>query len=324
MSTSLSPTLQSVAVRPAATGFGLAMSPQSIEAAEKFCQQLSKTDFVPKAFRGKPDSIMVVGAMGARLGVDVFTAMSGIADINGKPCVYGDLMMAVCLNHPEFEDCLETTEGKAYEDNFTAVCTAKRKGRAPVVRSFSVVEAKEGGLWKKAGPWTTVPQRMLQMRARAFALRDTFADALAGMHAVEEMEDVVDVTASATVRAEPKAAKRRTVGAVADPLNLSAAGQVAVEAEAEIENKKDKPAAEQTKTLEVQTAPKPTTARCQDVTGALMKRGPGGKVMAQGIMARWKLAVVAELEQLTDDDRQAYIDEIQDADAKLETVGGGK
>ena len=313
-----------VAIRPASSGFGLVMSPQTIEQTREFCTMLSKTEFAPKAFRGKPDSIMVVGAMGARLGVDVFTAMSGIADINGKPCVYGDLMLAVCLNHPEFEDCLESVEGKAYEDTFTAVCTARRKGREPVTRSFSVIEAKEGGLWKKAGPWTTVPQRMLQMRARAFALRDTFADALAGMHGVEEMEGVVDVTDSVTVHADPKPAKRRTIDAGKVPAaETTAPVETGTDTGAPQGAGGEDPAAGQAevKTLGEHVAeaePAPTTARCQEVTESLMKRGAGGKALVAGVMKRWKLTVVTELDQLTDDDRQAYIDEIVESDAKLE------
>jgi hypothetical protein len=313
-----------VAIRPASSGFGLVMSPQTVEDTRKFCQMLAATEFVPKAFRGKPDSIMVVGAMGARLGVDVFTAMAGIADINGKPCVYGDLMMAVCLNHPEFEDCLESLDGKAYEDAFQAVCTVKRKGREPVTRTFSVIEAKEANLWKKAGPWTSTPQRMLQMRARAFALRDTFADALAGMHAVEEMEGLVDVTATATVHAEPQPAKRRTVPAVESKPEPTKGAETVITKQTP---PADEPPAEQTQTGDITppAKPEPTVTRCQDVTAALMKRGAGGKALVAGIMKRWSLALVTDLAQLTDDDRQAYIDEVAEADAKLEPVtGGGK
>jgi hypothetical protein len=40
---------------------------------------------------------------------------------------------------------------------------------------------------------------MLQNRARAFALRDAFADALAGFHSREEMTDAIDITADTTV-----------------------------------------------------------------------------------------------------------------------------
>ena len=41
----------------------------------------------------------------------------------------------------------------------------------------------------KQGPWTQYPKRMRQMRARAFALRDVFADILKGMPIAEELQD---------------------------------------------------------------------------------------------------------------------------------------
>ena len=53
----------------------------------------------------------------------------------------------------------------------------------------------KAGLWAKSGPWTQYPKRMMQMRARGFALRDKFADALGGLITVEEAQDyqVVDM-----------------------------------------------------------------------------------------------------------------------------------
>lgn len=287
--------------------------------------------FGPKDCKG-PASIVVAVAMGARLGLDPFTAIHGIAVVNGRPSLFGDALLAVCQNHPSWEDFVEEWTGKKYDDDFTAHCTVLRKGRKPKTETFSVADAKKAALWGKQGPWSAQPQRMMMMRARAFALRGAFGDALAGFHSREEMDDAEPREVEATVHAEPKPAKRRTV-AVTDPLNLSAAEQVKAEAEAEAQNKKDEPAAEQTQTevktlgehvAEAQPAPKPTTARCQEVTQALMKRGAGGKALVVGIMKRWKLTVVTELDQLTDDDRQAYIDEVTEADAKLEPVAGGK
>jgi hypothetical protein len=298
-------------IPPAATGFGLLMSPQTIKDAREFCDMLARTDFVPKAFRGKPDSIMVCGAMGARLGIDVFSALAGIADINGRPSVYGDLMLALCMQHPAFEDCIETFSGEPYKDNFTATCVAKRKGREPVERSFSVVEAKEAGLWKKPGPWTATPQRMLQMRARSFALRDTFPDRLAGFHSREEMEDApIDVTATATVHDEPKPAKRRSAAAVQD-------SPAAVEpATAAAPSEKTEPAK-----VEVPAAgaePRDVSAdRCVAEFSALWKASEDGKAVAKSIQAKWKLAKIADLAGSNDDDRGAFLDEVGEAMAKV-------
>lgn len=166
--------------------------------------------FAPKDCKG-PQSIVVAVAMGARLGLDPFTAIYGIAVVNGRPSLYGDALLAVCMNHSQWEDFSETWEGKKYEGNFTAICTVKRKGRDPFTVDFCVDDAVQAGLWKKAGPWTTTPMRMLMMRARAFALRGAFADALAGFHSREEMEDspLIDVTASSSVQDEPKPGRVR-------------------------------------------------------------------------------------------------------------------
>jgi hypothetical protein len=144
--------------------------------------------------------------MGARLGLDPFSAMAGIAVVNGRPTLYGDAMLAVCQGHPAFEDIAENITGNG--DAMAATVTVKRKGRSPYAASFSVADAKTAGLWGKQGPWSQNPKRMLTMRARAFALRGAFADALAGFHAREEMDDVIDVTADAVVRpATPEPAR---------------------------------------------------------------------------------------------------------------------
>ena len=71
-----------------------------------------------------------------------------------------------------------------------ATCEAKRRGDAePVVSRFSMADAKRAGLAGKTGPWTQYPKRMLQMRARGFALRDAFPDLLRGFVTAEEAQD---------------------------------------------------------------------------------------------------------------------------------------
>jgi hypothetical protein len=72
----------------------------------------------------------------------------------------------------------------------TAYCEAKRRGyERPTLTSFSVADAKKAGLWGKSGPWTQYPKRMLQLRARGFALRDAFPDVLKGLVTAEEAQD---------------------------------------------------------------------------------------------------------------------------------------
>src|SRR3546814_15381125 len=50
-------------------------------------------------------------------------------------------------------------------------------------------DAKKAGLAGKQGPGSQYPQRMRQMRARAWAMRDGFADVLKGIGIAEEVRD---------------------------------------------------------------------------------------------------------------------------------------
>jgi hypothetical protein len=58
-----------------------------------------------------------------------------------------------------------------------------------VEQRFSVGDAKKANLWGKAGPWTAYPRRMLQWRARGWAIRDAAPNLLFGMTA-EELQDI--------------------------------------------------------------------------------------------------------------------------------------
>jgi hypothetical protein len=151
----------------------------------QFAQMAAKSRLVPQEYRGQPESIMLAVQLGSELGLAPLQSIQNIAIIGSRPTVWGDAMLALVLAHPDCEDVVEGTEN----DN-TAICTVKRRGRAPVVRRFSVSDAKLAALWGKSGPWSTYPSRMLQMRARGFALRDAFPDVLKGLITAEEARDI--------------------------------------------------------------------------------------------------------------------------------------
>lgn len=151
----------------------------------EYSKFIANSSMVPKEYRGKPADIYIAIEMGMELGLKPLQALQNIAVINGKPSIYADGLMAVCRSHPSFENINETFDEKKQ----IAYCTIKRKGQDAQTRSFSVEEAKKAGLWGRTGPWQTYPKRMLQMRARGFALRDVFADAIKGIITVEEAQD---------------------------------------------------------------------------------------------------------------------------------------
>lgn len=159
------------------------LSPRSLDDALKLADYLSDSTIVPKDFQGKPGNILVAIQWGMELGLKPLQAMQNIAVINGRPSLWGDAVLALVLASPLCEYIVE------WEENGTAFCKVKRRGKPEDIQRFGQEEAKQAGLIGKQGPWSQYPQRMKKMRARAFAIRDNFADVLKGIQIAEEVGD---------------------------------------------------------------------------------------------------------------------------------------
>lgn len=162
---------------------GFSLTPRNLGEAMEFAKIIASSDMVPKDYINKPGNVLVAVQTGAELGLKPMQSLQGISVINGRPGVWGDAMWALILSHPEYED--------SHEDKQDTYCTVtlKRKNKSAVIVTFSMEDANKAGLAGKQGPWQTAPKRMLQMRARAFAARDLFADALKGIKSIEELRD---------------------------------------------------------------------------------------------------------------------------------------
>ena len=195
------------------------LAPATFGELVQFAQMAAKSQLVPKDYRDHPADIMLAVQLGSEVGLRPMQALQNIAVINGRPCVWGDALPALCKASAVYDDIIETWEHEEDADLLTAICVARRHGSSPVTARFSVIDAKRAGLWTKAGPWQTYPRRMLQMRARGFALRDAFPDVLKGLISVEEALDnhsgadqlpppTIDATAEFNVSAPPPTPSR--------------------------------------------------------------------------------------------------------------------
>jgi hypothetical protein len=168
--------------RPAPPTARLTLEPNNLKEAWEFSEIIARSDLAPKDYRGKPANVLVAIQFGKELGVPPMQALQGIAVVNGRPAVWGDLMWALVTNHPDFEDAEERVTDEQ------ATVTLTRRGRKPVTDTFTIADAKVAGLLGNA-VWKTYPKRMLLWRARTFAARTLFPDALKGMISVEEAGD---------------------------------------------------------------------------------------------------------------------------------------
>lgn len=170
--------------------------PTNIDEALKLCDVLAKSQIIPKDFIGKPSDIFVAVNWGIEIGLSPMQSLQSIAVINGRPNIWGDAALALVRGSGKLELIEET------QTETQATCRIKRKGEPEAVYTFSKTDAEKAGLWdtrttvesygkqiKNPAPWHRYPKRMMQMRARSFALRDIFTDVLKGIGIAEEAKD---------------------------------------------------------------------------------------------------------------------------------------
>lgn len=172
------------------------MEPKTLDEAMAFAKLIADSDLVPEGYKGSPGNVMIAIQMGFEIGLKPLQALQNITVINGRPCVWGDALPAIAYASKQVEDFREDLDLAT----MTATCQIKRKGQpTPIIRTFSQADATKAGLWGKVNrdgspsTWAKYPKRMLQMRARAFAIRDGFADYLKGLSVAEEQLDVEPV-----------------------------------------------------------------------------------------------------------------------------------
>jgi len=213
------------------------------------------SEICPKEIFKRPYEVLGRMLYGRSVGLNPMESLKSIYFVNGKPCVYGDSLLAICRINREFQQIAETIEQRifikhkgAFIDKLTAygilhevlvahdlldvldnvidkfdvkeiiqealkrkrdvvfpqfeyismpvaICIVYRKGEDPHTREFSQLDAITARLWGKPGPWSSYPKRMLQMRARSWALRDKFSDNLSGIMAWEEAIDCTPIRA---------------------------------------------------------------------------------------------------------------------------------
>jgi hypothetical protein len=179
-----------------------AIIPQTLEEVFRFAQMVVQARLAPDSYDNDPHKICIGILTGAELGVPPMQALKNIAIINKRPAIWGDLAVALCQSKGllvKFEHRYEGDEGdkvnagEAFTDDYGCHVLIWRKDQdSPYEGHYTVRDAKRAHLWMnpKKAPWIENPKRMLFNRARAFALRDGFADCLAGLAIAEEARDL--------------------------------------------------------------------------------------------------------------------------------------
>ena len=159
---------------------------------EKFFNKMAQTasklskagDMIPAHYKGDPYKIFAALMLGDELGLKPMQALRSIFVVNGKPALYGDAQLGLAMNTGELEDIKEF-----FDNENNAHCIVKRRGYSAVERIYTQEDKKHNANNGNA-VWKAHERRMMQMRARAFALRDSFADILSGIYHDTEIDEI--------------------------------------------------------------------------------------------------------------------------------------
>lgn len=183
----------------------------------KFANCVCSAGLAPKGV-DTPEAAVIALQTGAELGLSPMASMQSIAVINKRPTIFGDAMLGVCINSGVFDHSAFAESQRGSGDSRQNACTVRRLGGAePITRTFSVADAKKASLWGKQGPWQQYPDRMLQMRARSWALRDAFPDVLKGIYCAEEAMDIPPAQPTQVTGSRVEALAARLAGPVPEP-----------------------------------------------------------------------------------------------------------
>lgn len=198
-----------------------AFVPADFAQAQKMALVIAESGMAPKSYNSDPGKILVGMMCGAEVGLTPMQSLRGIAVIGNQPSLWGDVALAVIQASGLLEDMVEEQTGDFVANgDGVAICTMKRKHRpTPVTRRYDMKRARTAGLLTKTGAWQVDPERMTQMRARAFCMRDLFADILSGLGIAEVEQDDFE-------HGNHSGARRETVVATVEQLEDQAAGHL--------------------------------------------------------------------------------------------------
>ena len=151
--------------------------------AAELAQQIAGTEFVPKSLRNNPGAIAAAILFGDEVGFGPMQSLAKIAVIDGKPALAAEAQRALILRagHDIWIEDASVTK--------VTVC-GRRKDSEQINRfTWTMDDAKRANLAGRPS-WRMYPRQMLTARATAELARAVFADAIGGLAAIEELEEL--------------------------------------------------------------------------------------------------------------------------------------
>jgi len=160
------------------------MNPTAFQQMETLSNKLIVSEALPKHIQNASQLLMVLLA-GYEAGMGAMEAINSFYIVNGKCTIWGDAVLKQLRKGGWKVDWKNSTKETA-----TVVIS---KGQEKYEETYTVQEARDAGLFGKAGIWEKYPKEMLRWKALGRNVRFNVPEVLGGFYLKEEMDGVTDV-----------------------------------------------------------------------------------------------------------------------------------
>lgn len=186
---------------------------QAAEAAHGLAEALTRTNFVPEAYRGKPGEATAAILLGAEVGLSPLTALRSVYLVKGTPAMYTRALVALVLSQGH-------KVWTVSERDDAVTVAGQRKGSDKVEEStWTMARATAAGLAKSNPNYRSNPRAMLWARAAGDVARRVAPDVLLGIPegSVEELGGALDEATTPSAPPSTTGTVRRRTVPKADP-----------------------------------------------------------------------------------------------------------
>lgn len=154
---------------------------------------MSKSDFVPERYKGKPENCVIAIDISNRLGMPPLLIMQNLYVVKGNPSWSGSFCAAAINGCGKFTPLRYLFQGEQGTLEWGCTAEAKRISDGEVCQSACItmrMAQDEGWIAKNGSKWKTMPKQMMMYRAASFFARTYCPEVLLGIQTAEEVQDV--------------------------------------------------------------------------------------------------------------------------------------
>lgn len=169
---------------------------QGFELAQRAAKLLAQSSLVPKEYQGNLPNCVIALNMAARMNADPLMVMQNLYIVHGRPGWSSQFLISTFNTSGKFSALRYEWVGEEGKDSWgcRAWAIEKATGEKLVGSTVTIGLAKKEGWYSKNGSkWQTMPQQMLMYRAASWFIRAYAPELAMGMHAAEELQDVIEM-----------------------------------------------------------------------------------------------------------------------------------